>query len=260
MRLRASLVPRAATVCGWLSLATTGCGETTVSIQSSDPETGVELERGLLLYLPLDEIEAGSTALDASGHGHDGTPSASPPTPSVSVPPVGFANPRSLAFDGVEQLLDLGNPASLDLAGALTLSAWIRPLSLDGYRNVVAHGFRWSPNEEVALRIHDGTFEFTAWNGVDHMATAPVPAGDVDSWHHLAGVNDGVTYRIYRDGELIAEQADTFTPTRVDAPWAIGGRSTSMPVEPRSYNGLIDEVRIYDRALSADEVRALFRR
>jgi len=49
--------------------------------------------------------------------------------------------------------------------------------------------------------------------------------------HHLAGVYAGETYKLYRDGELIAEQADDFAPTPVDAPWAIGGRSTPTPGE-----------------------------
>jgi hypothetical protein len=82
----------------------------------------------------------------------------------------------------------------------------------------------------------------------------------VDNWHHLAGVYDGESYRLYRDGELIVVHPDTFVPARVDAPWAIGGRAATMPPEGRYFSGLIDEVRIYERALSDDEVRALFRR
>jgi hypothetical protein len=251
----------------WIAAtALLACGQTTISIQDSEPkepeepEMELDPDRGLIAYLPLDETEPGSLALDLSGYGHDGTPSQNPPLPASSVAPVGFANPRSLAFNGVDQLLDLGDPPSLDIAGEITLSAWIRPLAFDAYRNVVAHGFRWMPNEEVSLRIHDGAFEFTTWNGMDHMVSAPIAEGDLDSWHHLAGVYAGGAYRLYRDGELIAEQAEPFGPTPVDAPWAVGGRSTPTPGEARFFSGLIDDVRIYERALSADEVRALFRR
>jgi hypothetical protein len=224
------------------------------------PDPNVDLARGLLAYLPLDEMEAGMPALDVSGHAHHGTPSANPPVPSLSVPPVGFDNPRSLSFDGVDQLIDLGNPESLNVSGNVTLSAWVRPLALDEYRNVVGHGYRWMPNGDLALRIFDEDYEFTAWDGMDHMASAPVPPGDVDNWHHLAGVYDGESYRLYRDGELIVVHPDAFQPMQVDAPWAIGGRAATMPLEGRHFSGLIDEVRIYGRALSDDEVRALFRR
>jgi hypothetical protein len=244
------------------AFALAACGETAISITNpeTEPETEVDLERGLLAHFPFDEAEAGTEALDASGNGHHGTPSANPPTPSLSVPPVGFPNRHSLSFDGVDQLVDLGNPESLNVAGNATLSAWIRPLELDGFRNIVAHGFHWMPDGELALRIVDDDYEFMAWNGTDHMASAQVPPGDVDNWHHLAGVYDGETYRLYRDGELIVVHPDAFAPERVEAPWAIGGRSATMPLGDRPFAGLIDDVRIYGRALSDEEVRALFRR
>jgi hypothetical protein len=220
----------------------------------------VDLERGLLAYLPFDEAEAGSIALDASGHGHDGVPSLNPPQPSSSVPAVGFANPRSLVFNGLDQLVDLGNPPDLNISGEITLSAWVRSQAVDAYRNVVAHGFRWMPAEEVALRIHEGAYEFTTWNGVDYMVSASIARDDLDTWHHLAGVYDGTSYRLYRDGDLVGLAENRFAPTQVDAPWAVGGRSAPGAGEVRFFSGLIDELRIYGRALGPDEVRALFQR
>ena len=245
-----------------LAITLSACGETTITIDApeTEPEAKIELERGLLAHFRFDETEAGTEAQDASGNGHHGTPSANPPTPSLTVPPVGFANPRSLDFDGVEQLIDLGNPASLDVSGNVTLAAWIRPLAIDGYRSIVAHGFRSEPNGELSIRIYEEDYEFTFWDGMDHMASAPIPPGDVDSWHHLVGVHDAGAYRLYRDGELVVEHPDTVVPTQIDTPWAVGGRSaTTPPSDARFFSGLIDEVRIYGRALSRDEVRALFR-
>src|SRR5689334_22119349 len=107
------------------ALLSSACGETTVAIVDAEtaPEP-VDLALELLAYLPLDEAEAGAQALDVSGHEHHGTPSATPPTPSDSVPPVAFPNPKSLDFSGTEQFLDLGNPPELDVEGDLTLCAW----------------------------------------------------------------------------------------------------------------------------------------
>jgi hypothetical protein len=233
------------------------CGESTITFQEAEPESKVDLARGLILYLPLDEVEAGATAHDASGNGHDGVPSENPPVPSTSIPPVGLDNSRSLRFDGANQLLDLGNPATLNVAGAVTIAAWIRPLATDGYRNIVAHGYRDVPPQELALRVNGGRYEFIAWDGSDHVARTPVPDGDIDNWHHLCGVYSGRSYRIYRDGELFAERADSFAPFAVDESWAVGGRSVEIPADRRYFDGFIDEVRIYNRALSEDEVRAL---
>jgi hypothetical protein len=174
---------------------------------------------------------------------------------------VGFDNPRCLAFDGLEQLVDLGNPETLNVAGGVSIAAWGRPLAVDGYRYIVAHGFRWMHDQELSLRINDGYYEFLSWSGPgqEHWARAELSAGDIDNWHHLVGVYDGRAYRLFRDAVLVAEQEDSFAPTPVDAPWAIGGRSATMPMETRYFEGLIDEVRIYGRALSDEEVRALFR-
>jgi hypothetical protein len=234
------------------------CGKTTINITDDEPPRA-DLESGLIAYLRFDETEAGVPAIDASGHGHDGTPSPSAPTPDVSVPPVGFSNPRSLAFNGSDQLLDLGSPPDLDVSGPVTFAAWIRALETDGYRNIIAHGYRTGPNQDLSLRIHDGVYEFTTWNGVDHWARGAITPGDVDTWHHLVGTYDGQSYRLYRDGSLIQEAPDSFAPEQLDAPWAVGGRTTAVPLDPRRFSGSIDEVRIYDRALSADEVRALAR-
>lgn len=257
---------------------TLGCGETVISITNSEDagpvEPSVDLERGLLAYLPLDETAAGQLALDLSGNEHHGTPSGSPPTPSVSVPPTGFANLRSLEFSGEQQFLDLGNPSGLDIEGPITLAAWVRPRALDGHRNIVAHGWHKQPDQELALRIQDtldvivqpvSMYAFVAWDGTNHAAIAAIPEGDVDAWHHLCGVYDGTSYRLYRDGEVIAEQSDAFAPMRVEEAWAIGARG--MPdraqpetYDPRYFDGMIDEVRIYGRALSQEEARALARR
>jgi hypothetical protein len=258
--MRANPRPKARAGSLWfwpLAMALVACGETTIDIQNRPRE--VDLESGLITYLRFDETETGMVAVDSSGHGHDGTPSTSAPLPDLSVPPVGFTNARSLTFNGTDQLIDLGNPPDLDISGQLTLAAWVRVVEANGYRNVIAHGFRWDPPQELSLRVHEGRYEFTAWNSVDHQAVAAMIPGDVDAWHHLAAVYDGQSYRLYRDGLLLDEQAESFMPIQVDAPWAIGGRSAMDPADGRHYSGSIDEVRIYERALSEDEVHALAR-
>jgi hypothetical protein len=257
-----------------LLVLASACGETTISIpgypgtEAGEPE--VDLERGLLAHLPLDEEDAGALARDVSGNEHHGSPSAAPPTPSFSVPPTGFTNLRSLEFSGAEQFLDVGTPVGLDIEGAVTLCAWVRPRAVDGLRNIVAHGWHQDPDQELVLRIQDGPqsrphYAFMAWDGSDHQAVAPIPEGDVDAWHHLCGVYDGESYQLYRDGALIAEQADVVAPMRVDEAWAIGARG--MPdrtapetYDPRYFDGWIDDVRIYGRGLSPEEARALARR
>src|SRR5262249_36568708 len=130
--------------------------------------------------------------------------------------------------------------------------------ALDGIRNIVAHGYRWAPDEEVSLRISSGAYQFTSWNGVNHWAAGPAPPADAGAWVHLCGVYDGVNFSLYRNGALLAQQADAMGAIAGDAPWAMGGRASSEPPDAnRFFSGLIDDVRVYSRALSPSEIQAL---
>jgi len=237
----------------WMLLATGGCGNSTLDL--FDPD------RGLLGHWAFDEAEAGAAAVDSSPFGNDAMPSADPPTPTRDVPPVHFPDPFSLSFSGTGQWVSIGNPPLLNAGGAISIAAWVRLASTDGYHNVLAHGWRNNPNHDVALRIYNGNFEFTYWNSVDHVARTPISASDVGSWVHLCGVFDGSTYFIYRNGALAASAADAATPpANIDTPWAIGGRAPQPDSLERLMDGEIDDLRLYGRALTAGEVDALYRR
>ena len=248
-----ALRPRSRTAAPRVALAAalaagTACANT--SLDLFDPDVG------LLAHWALDESEAGAVAVDSSGFGLAGTPSTNPPTPTRDVPPVRFANAHSLSFNGRDQWIDMGNPALLNLGGVITIAAWVRPAATDGYRDVVAHGYRTSPNRDLALRIRNGNYEFTMWDSVDHAAIAAIPAADAGAWVHLCGVFDGATYFVYRNGEVVAATADaTAPPPNIEASWTIGARAAD-----RQWQGQIDDVRIYGRALSAAEAAQLARR
>lgn len=235
-------------------LAGGACTNTTLDLR--DPDLG------LFAHWALDEAQPGSIAVDSSGFGNPGTPSTNPPMPTPDVPPVHFRDPYSLSFNGQDQWIEMGNPPLLDLGGAISIAAWVRPLAVDNYRNVVAHGYRYTPSYGLSLRIYSGAYQFTYWDSSDHLASAPVPAADLGAWVHLCGVYDGATYSIYRNGALAASTTDTAVPlANADAIWAIGARAPQAGGGvDYMLQGQIDDVRIYGRALTADEVEALYRR
>jgi hypothetical protein len=250
----AATASRLAVSCVGLALiGGAACSNTTLDL--FDPDIG------LLAHWALDESQPGSTAMDSSGFGLDATPSTNPPTPTRDVPPVHFANPYSVSFNGVDQWVDVGNPALLNAGGAISIAAWVRPENVDGYHNIVAHGYRDNPNFDVSLRINSGNYEFTYWNLPDHVATAAIPPADLGAWVHLCGVFDGAAYSVYRNGVLAASTADaTAPPPNADTPWAIGARAPQPDGLDRLMQGEIDDVRIYGRALPSSEVQALYRR
>ncbi len=237
-----------------------GCaGDCADGSEASTPRFDPNLD--LIAHWAFDEAQPGSTAVDSSGFGSSGTPSANPPTPTTDVPPVHFYDPDSLAFNGTDQLLDVGNPAILNQGGPISIAAWIRPTTLDGFYNVVTHGYMWNPNFGIALRISSAVYQFTYWDSADHMASAPAPSEDVGSWVHLCGVFDGASYYLYRNGTLVGSTSDATAPVAgSSAIWGIGGRVAQSPTTNNNdfLSGQIDDVRIYGRALSSAEVKALY--
>ena len=191
------------------------------------------------------------------------------------MPPGTFANPRSRAFDGVDQYLLVPNSDELNFSGEITLAAWVKvtaltdgcQYTLDLYRLLVL------PRREVALhrlsaRGPGGAAHYWARllagapNSTPFRGAAIVPI-DMNTWLHLVGTYDGQVWHLYRNGEEIATQASTVGAVPVQSDWAIGGRAPGPPPcmpEPaeRFWNGSIDDVRIYNRALDATEVLELY--
>jgi hypothetical protein len=227
---------------------------------------------GLLAYWKLDEASAGDPIIDSSGNHHDGTPVNGPlpdsPSPGPSPP-----NTASRSFNGVNQYVVIGNPAGLNFQGPITLSAWVNVTALsNNCQVVVSHGFRFNPSQEVALRLSGGTCGDaqgpSKWSvgsyeppGTDHFAFGSFTNQDLGTWIHLAGVHDGATWRLYRNGTEIAATASTVGAIPVEADWAIGGKAPGdPPYAERFFHGQIDDVRIYNRALTSAEVRILANR
>ncbi|XGV96651.1 MAG: LamG domain-containing protein [Leptolyngbya sp. BL-A-14] len=116
---------------------------------------------------------------------------------------------HALTFSGQNQYVTLGNAPVLNFTGAITIAAWIKPTAIDGLRNIVAHGYNAAPAGEVYLRILNGQYQVGSWDGNDYFVAAPIPASDVGTWVHLAGVFDGSAWKLYRNGVLVGTQVTT---------------------------------------------------
>ncbi len=161
----------------------------------------------------------------------------------------------SLELDGQDDCALLGDPENLKLSGPITLAAWIRPTATDGLRDIIAKGYTTSPsNGEIFLRINNGRYEVGSWDGGAYMVGAAGASGDVGQWVHLAGMYDGTLWKLYRNGELIASQAGAKGAIPVGAGWAIGARGTGTE---RFFAGRLDQVQIFDRALSDPELQSM---
>lgn len=265
---------------GWaLALGASACGVTVGQpIDPAPPRQQVDaaidggagtLADGLVGYWKLDETSATDPVLDSSGYGNHGT-AVYGPAPSSSRPPVTFADEGSRAFNATTQYVVVGNPEILNFEGAITIAAWVNLIALtNDCQVIVSHGFVYNPPGEVSLRVGGGLCSSTngviqwaagAWDAADHWAEAPFSLGqDTDVWIHLVGVYDLQNWYLYRNGKEVARHPTAIGAMRINGDWGIGGKAPSeAAAADRFFNGSIDEVRIYRRALSPTEVLELY--
>ena len=194
---------------------------------------------------------SGTTVNDSAGNGYSGTIFGG------ATFGTGISG-GDLVFNGTSGSVSLGNPAGLNITGTITLAAWIYPRSRsgiqDGIQDIVGRSYNLSLGQETVLRVNNGSYQIGAWNGNNYFASATMPPGDLDTWVYLVGVYDGSAWRLYRDGTLVASSASTVGALQVAENWTVG----SSAVSNRYFEGSIDEVRIYNAALSAAQVATLY--
>jgi hypothetical protein len=203
----------------------------------------------LLAYYPLDAIYRGATP-DASGNGLDGTLMGDPQlVPGV----VG----QAIDLDGDGDYVDCGNNPQFDMAtNKMTVVAWVTIRSIaNQWAAIVAKGENaWRlGNVSLDLRFH---FGITIWNASDTPSVDGVTAVGLDEWHHVAGVFDGANIMVYLDGALDANVPTTQSIGTNELNVFIGDNPEATG---HYWDGLVDEVFIYKRTLSENEIVFLAR-
>jgi prepilin-type N-terminal cleavage/methylation domain-containing protein len=213
------------------------------------------LSDGLIGYWKLDET-SGPSAADSSGFGDTGT-YAPVLTISTNVPPTSFADARSLSFTGTDGYVNVGTNASLNLTSDLTVAAWVNNTNADTvFRNIITKfgGCSNASATYLLAKTTAGKLQFVV-GGVITTATS-TPALNDGAWHHVAARISGTTITLYVDGV-----ADSTTGTTSARPSNPSTQTWIGDIQPcpgtTSWKGLLDDVRIYNRALSTSEVSQL---
>lgn len=177
---------------------------------------------------------AGEKIYDESGHNNHGTLKNGPTW-------VTGRFGAALSFDGTDDYVDIGSPTSLTNLLPFTISLWFNSSLLAGYRTLVGEsstqGFYVNGN---VLDYFDGGDN----NGVTTLSTG--------TWYHAAVVVTSADKRVYLNGNLDKETISGSNSFTVNA---IGRNGTGAG---EYFNGLIDDVRIYNRDLSSIEIRQLY--
>src|SRR5262245_61392620 len=187
---------------------------------------------------------AGPTVADSSGNNNTGTISGATWTTAGK-----FGS--ALAFNGSTAVVTVQSSPSLQLTTAMTLEAWVFPTTTPtGWRAIVdknVDGYYLMASSDPNNRPAAGG----TWT-TGNQNTAGPAALPVNTWTHLAATFDGATVRLYVNGAQVASQAQTAPLAPTTGTLQIGG--DSYPGE--NFAGVIDEVRVYNRALSAAEIQA----
>ena len=186
----------------------------------------------------------GSTVTDASGNNNTGTISG------ATWSTLGrYGN--ALSFSGTSNLVLVPYSSALNVTTGMTLSAWVYPTATQsGWRTIVQREvdayFLHASSDAGALRPGaGGTF-----NGTDHHLSAP-SAIAVNTWTHLAVTYDGATLRLFVNGTQVNTTPATGLLQTGTTPLRIGNNTYG-----ESFQGRIDDVRIYNRAQTAAEIQS----
>ena len=216
---------------------TDGDGFSLTMIDTSD-STLYGPDEGLFAHWKFDD-ESGGTAIDSAGI-NNGTLNGDPTWAAGRID-------GALSFDGVGDYVAVSPIVPL-IGNTLTVQAWIRTSEFAGIWNPVMT--QNAGGSGYYFYVSSGRPAFYVVVGAAFVEAVSIDTISAGQWYHVAGTNDGSNLKLYINGQL----KDSSTSTGF-----LGVNSNAHigfePVSPLYYNGLIDDVRIYNRALSESEFK-----
>lgn len=204
----------------------------------------------------LAHYEFNGNANDASGNNYNGTLNGA----IVTTDRCDETN-KALNFDGIDDNIELGQQINLGTSD-FTLSALIKPNVIDtSCRHIITKGLTstGTPSEVgFGLLFMNGKLCFFVNGSIPKTGISGVTI-PVDEWSYVTGVRDGHNLYLYVNGVLVGTATDpVVTNTNSNIPLNIGSASfTEAPYRRYFFNGKIDDIRIYNRALSGQEISKL---
>jgi len=206
-----------------------------------------DLSGGLVGWWTFDGRNIGNIAADSSGQRNDGKITNMSTTTAATPGKIG----QGLTFNGGSNYVNVGgNSSVLNLTGNFSMSVWFRTATTNTLMLVnktsgpASNGYEiYTQNGNIYSRINSN-------NGTQNVS--PLTYND-NKWHHATITFDGTTHALYIDGIQVISHSDSAPVSNTSAPLEIGARVGAL-----NFSGTLDDVRIYNRALSAAEVKQLY--
>jgi hypothetical protein len=197
---------------------------------------------GLVAAYSFNEV-SGTTLVDRTGAGHTGTVSGATWTTQGR-----FGG--ALSFDGVNDWVTIASQTTLALTTGMTLEGWVYPQSLSNWRTIL---LKEQPGGLSYGLFSDATSHAAGWATIGTQVGVASPATlPLNTWTHIAVTYDGAVMRLFVNGSQVATRSQSGAMATSSDPLRIGGTSLASAF----FQGRIDEVRIYNRALTPAEVSA----
>ena len=202
-------------------------------------------------------------ANDGSGYGNDGTVNGATLTIDR------FGNPDSAyAFDGASYI-DMGNDTSINIAGSLTLSTWLKVDDLQaissGQALVGKFGPSHGPVEDNQYMLQLGPGGTIGFNPYDDAGVQGVsynlPNSLSGKWLHVVGTYGSNVGSLYLNGALVAQNNNIgATPYQSNINLTLGATPFDGPEDrlKRYFIGSLDDTRIYNSALTSNDISQLY--
>ena len=213
------------------------------------PRAELELDRFALdpycrLYLPLWKLD-GDSFMSKDAYGHLCTRYGG------GTPPAAHWTPQGWSFDGVDDYVDAGNRASLNITGAITIEAWVQPTIVNSWsQNSVAIKFATEKYQWKLGLTDQAQLRFDVFK--DQTTVISIYGGTLiaDKWHYLVATVGAGKATIYLDGTYVIYASFPYSIQDTDPDLLIG----YDPLNDRYFNGTIPLVLIYSRALTPQEI------
>jgi hypothetical protein len=196
----------------------------------------------------LGDPAGSATAADASGNGLVGAID-----PGVSLgQPGALSGDTAATFNGSGAAVTVAASPRLELVNAVSVEAWVRPTAAGQNGGIFEKTANGWVNSQYMLMLEAGVAKFRVRTATGALLPVDGPVLPVNTWTHLVGTFDGTTLRLYVNGALYASAAAQ-GPIQSGSGVAFIGK-LGQNLYP--FVGSIDEVAVFNGALSADRVRA----
>ncbi len=230
-----------------------------VSIQdASNTSSFIDWNYSLVGYWAMDWYNS-SGIFDNSTYNNFGTFNGGLGPDNITTGKYGYG----LEFDGVDNYVSIPLSSGLDITGnEITVEAWVKPIGNNTY------GYRW----QHLIDNYDGywldilgesqgdrNFSFRVKNSVGANTFADgITQAVYGNWYHVVGIVNTTNVLLYVNGTLEASPAFTGNLNSTGNPFLLLGRYRNFADSDFNFNGSLDEVRIYKRILSPEEINASY--